>query len=180
MAIETLPQEPPAALGKAAGPLFGKLEKKWKDSVKRLQGARISGLEGHTQPLEQRLAHLENELDLAKARPNEAPVASSDWDRVVDHSILVARSPDQVLKAKVVEALRSRSWAMTLGSSSLYPSWARSLRRENRGGGRPRVRSSSPVADGAASPLRSARAHHRSSSQLTGTDKISRQRWRAN
>ncbi|CAK0877894.1 unnamed protein product [Prorocentrum cordatum] len=101
MAIETLPQEPPAALGKAAGPLFGKLEKKWKDSVKRLQGARISGLEGHTQPLEQRLAHLENELDLAKARPNEAPVASSDWDRVVDHSILVARSPDQVLKAKV-------------------------------------------------------------------------------
>ncbi|CAK0803619.1 unnamed protein product, partial [Prorocentrum cordatum] len=111
LALETLTRELPSALGRAAGPLFEKLEKKWADAIKRVQnqldeqGGRLTNVEGHTRVLEQRLAHLEKELDLARARPREVPVVSFDWDRAVDHSILVVRSPDMVPKAGVQEAL---------------------------------------------------------------------------
>eukprot|EP00959_Pyramimonas_sp_CCMP1952_P005126 107937-Pyramimonas_sp.AAC.1 len=110
-AMASLQQQLPAALAAATTPLVSAFEQKFEAHVARLrevtaqQSSRIDAVETQTSALEQRLAHLEKELDLPRQRPRDRPVPSPEWDRCPDYSIMVVRCPEEVPRDEVIKSI---------------------------------------------------------------------------
>eukprot|EP00959_Pyramimonas_sp_CCMP1952_P344625 7217679-Pyramimonas_sp.AAC.1 len=71
-----------------------KYEERFNQQLRRVDGeihaqrARSDLLDNTVAGLAHRLSHLEQELDLAKAKPRPPIVPNPEWDRDVDHTIL--------------------------------------------------------------------------------------------
>ncbi|CAK0837114.1 unnamed protein product, partial [Prorocentrum cordatum] len=95
----------------ATGPLMDKSEQRFNHQIRRLQqqvhhlDKRLAATEQRAAAIEERLSHAGKELDLARARPRDAPIISSDRDRVVDHTIMLIRAPELVPKSTAAPSI---------------------------------------------------------------------------
>eukprot|EP00959_Pyramimonas_sp_CCMP1952_P419022 8777367-Pyramimonas_sp.AAC.1 len=102
----------PCALVKATGPLLNQYEEKFNQYIRILrqdldrQAQRVNTVESKFAVMEDRLAHLERELDLAKAKPCDIPIPSADWAREVDPTIMNVRAPEPVPRKNVEGAIK--------------------------------------------------------------------------
>eukprot|EP00959_Pyramimonas_sp_CCMP1952_P450021 9422598-Pyramimonas_sp.AAC.1 len=110
--MATLNETLPCALVKATGPLLNQYEEKFNQHIRLLrqdldlQSQRVNSVETKFAAMEERLAHLERELDLAKAKPRNIPIASADWGRGVDPTIMLVRAPEPVPRKCVEGAIK--------------------------------------------------------------------------
>ncbi|CAK0850395.1 unnamed protein product, partial [Prorocentrum cordatum] len=106
-AMAALNETLPCALVKATGPLLNQYDEKFNPHICLLrqdldkQTQRVNAVESKFAAMEDRLAHLGRELDLAKVKPRNIPIPSADWGREVDPTIMHVRAREPVPRKNV-------------------------------------------------------------------------------